>query len=177
MREQLLAANHFLMGTTNIVLLPLPSGWRIFDSGPTGPEVDQWTETAECRWMSEGYARYNLVRPHPEQPGLVRTEIELTIRARPAAAPPPPGPRFAAGANTGTVMLNGHAAAYSVGTVRRGLVPRREVPALHLLLTCPETARHLQLEMTAGYREGLPSATQADLLEVLETLASGFRCH
>jgi hypothetical protein len=156
MKQQLLAANHFVMGTTNILMIALPDTWRLLD-GYAAPEVDRWSECGERRWMSQGRAPYRLIEPHPEHPGLVRAEVELMITATPGAG--------------------GHEVRHAFTAARRGLLRRTEVPALHLEVGCPETGRRLRLEFSAAVRDGTPAADRADLERLLEALTTGMACH
>lgn len=157
-REQLLAAHHLIMGTTNILTVSLPEGWRLTD-GHAAPEVDRWTEYRGCRWMSQGRAPYRLVEPHPGQPGLVRAEVELLVTAAPLE------------------RAAGHNAAVTHTTVKRGLLRQREVPSALLTLECPQTGRRLMLELVAGLRGGAPTAAAEDLDRLLNAMAAGLSCH
>lgn len=176
MREQLLAANNFVMGTTNILIITLPDSWRMLE-GHSAPEVDLWSEYRERRWMRKGQATYRLVQPHPEEPGLVRGEVELLVTAVPAersAVRPARRVRFT---RSGQIQIGGHEARYQFGTVRHGLIHAREVATLHLEFVCDRTARRLHLELSALGQAQEPAAAEAQLEELLVALAEGVRCH
>ncbi|MEW8979851.1 MAG: hypothetical protein AB2385_15785 [Symbiobacterium sp.] len=158
MREQLLSARNLLLGTTNILLLAVPEGWRVLD-GPAAPEVDRWSERENRRWMSQGQASYRLAWVAPSAPGLARAEVELRIVASPLPAGVP------------------HAVRRRYVTLRRGLLPRREVPAAVVEVDCPLTERRLRLELVPALRrEGL-AAGQDDLEQLVRALLEGLRCH
>lgn len=186
MRAQLLAAENALIGPTNILLIGLPDAWRVA-RGYAEPELDQWREHAGSRWMSRGMAPYRLVEPHRERPHLVRAEVDFEIRARPVRArqrqpegqpeQTPPLGRLVATDEVGTVSLAGHEARFAFGRVRLGLFPRREVPALQVMFTCPESGRHLRLVWNASLRDGRVTAGREDLAALLRALSEGIRCH
>lgn len=157
MHEQLLAADNLVMGTTNILVIAVPEGWRIIN-GHAAPEVDGWSEYRERRWMSQGQAPYRLVEPHPDQPGMVRSEVELVISAKPTHA-------------------SDHSTRHTFGTVKRGFLPRRDVPALRLQVDCPQTGRRIQLDLQSSIRNGMPTAAREDLERLLKVLTEGLRCH
>lgn len=178
MREQLLAARNFMMGTTNILLFTVPDTWSLAD-GYASPEVEEWTEYSQRRWMARGRAPYRLVEPHPEQPGLVRAEVELLVTAVPwrLGAPGPGRFRLVHVADSGWLEWSGHPVEYAFGTVKRGFFPSREVEALHLRFECQPTARRITLELTASYRGGSGAATRQDLEALLAALGEGVCCH
>ncbi|MGE5675172.1 MAG: hypothetical protein ACM3XM_15085 [Mycobacterium leprae] len=179
MREQLLAADNFVMGTTNILLIALPDGWRMLE-GHAAPEVERWSTYRDRRWMLEGRAPYRLVRPHPDKPQLVAAEVELCITAKSASGRYPRGNRLDY-KETGQVAVGEHKGQYRLGTIRRGgllgLLPGMAVPALHLDLLCFETGRRIHLELNALRRGHEPTATESDLRALLRALQDSFRCH
>jgi len=157
MAEHVLSARHPLLGTANILLLAVPDGWRVLD-GPSRPEVDRWTQRDDLRWMSEGRATYRLVEAAPGAPGLARAEVELRITASPAAG-------------------EAHAVRPRHTAVRRGLLPRREVPAAEVEIDCPFTGRRLQLLLVPSLRGGRPTARPEDLEQLVRAMLEGLRCH
>ncbi|BAD39664.1 hypothetical protein [Symbiobacterium thermophilum] len=157
MREQLLAARNLVMGTTNILLLAVPDGWRVLE-GPSQPEIDRWSERADQRWMSEGRATYRLVAVAPEAPEFARAEVELRLTATPSAP-------------------DVHDVRHRFTTVRRGLLPRREVPAAEVEIDCPFTGRRLRLELSPAMRGNRPTARPEDLQRLVHTMLEGLRCH
>jgi hypothetical protein len=180
MGEQLLAARNALIGTTNILLIRLPEGWRLIE-GYGAPEIDRWTEYREARWMSQGHAVYRLIQPHPGDRGLVRCEVELSVLASPLGGPAP-----AAAARHGLAetlgsevcMVGGHEGFCLHGTVRRGLLPRRTVPALVLEWSCTQTGRSLRVMLNGiPRREALSSARAEDLETLARGLTEMLRCH
>lgn len=157
MREQLLAARNLVMGTTNILLLAVPDGWRVLE-GPSQPEIDRWSERVDQRWMSEGRATYRLVAVAPEAPEFARAEVELRLTASPGSS-------------------GEHAVRHGYTTVRRGLLRRREVPAAQVEIDCPPTRRRLQLTLVPALRDGTPAAGQEDLQQLVDVMLEGLRCH
>lgn len=157
MREHLLSARHPLLGTTNILILAVPDGWRVLD-GPAQPEVDRWTEREDLRWMSQGHAYYRLAAVAPEAPHLARAEVEVRLTATPSAA-------------------GAHGVRHRFTTVRRGLLPRREVPAAEVEVDCPPTARRLRLLLAPALRGGKPAAGPEDLQRLVDVMLEGLRCH
>ncbi len=176
MREQLLAANNLLIGTTNILLVGVPDTWRVA-RGHSGPEVERWSEYRTRRWMTLGQGPYRLVDPHPEQPALVRAEVELFITARPGEDATVAKHRLTTTGESGVMDLAGHEAHYTYGTVKRGFLRSSEVPALHLAWTCAETSRHLTVEYSASFQNGNVMATTDDLSQLLQALTQAIRCH
>jgi len=175
LREQLLAANNLLIGTTNLLLIGVPDTWCVAQ-GHAGPEVERWTQYRDRRWMTLGQAPYRLVDPHPQTPSLVRAEVELLVVARPAEAAPSDG-RLLHPGEAGEVELAGHQAHFTYGSVMRGFLRGREVPALQVAWTCPRTCRHILLEYSASFVDGGPTATLADLAVLLQAQVAGVRCH
>ncbi|BDG61075.1 hypothetical protein [Caldinitratiruptor microaerophilus] len=173
MRPHVLAARSVVFGTCNLVVLPVPEGWRLAD-GIAPPEVDTWRLRGDVSWATEGRGSYRLVGP--ERGGVV----EASLRFRPvreggaagaAGAEPAPAGATAPGPMarvdlSGDVEVAGHTARWALGVVRRGF-PRRLVPALALSYVCNHTGRHVELLL-----EG-----EADLRPWLDTLAAGLRCH
>lgn len=157
MREQLLAARNLVMGTTNILLLAVPDGWRVLE-GPSQPEIDRWSERADQRWMSEGRATYRLVEVAPDAPDLARAEVELRLTATPGSS-------------------GEHAVRHGHTTVRRGVLPRREVPAAQVEIDCPHTRRRLRLVLSPALRGGSPTARREDLERLVNVMLAGLRCH
>ncbi|HYG60894.1 MAG TPA: hypothetical protein VD902_22680 [Symbiobacteriaceae bacterium] len=164
MGSQLLAANNMLIGTTNMLVTGLPEGWRLLE-GYARPEVDEWTEYRDYRWVSRGQGVYLLVEPHPEQPGLVRAEVEFTVSASPTLVPTPGGEPFAVG---------GHEGFRYQGSVPKGLLPRRIMPALKVEWICPHTRRLLRIMLN-----GMPPAPldSVALGRLLSQVAAGVQCH
>lgn len=171
MKPHVLAARSVVFGTCNLVVLPVPEGWRVAD-GIAPPEVDGWRLRGDVSWATDGRGSYRLVGP--ERGGVV----EASLRFRPVREGELPGGAGAEPARraargpmarvdvSGEVEVAGHTARWTLGAVRRGL-PRRFVPALALSYVCSQTGRHVELLL-----EG-----EADLRPWLETLASGLRCH
>lgn len=157
MREHLLSARHALLGTTNILILAVPDGWRVLD-GPSQPEVDRWTQRGDLRWMSQGHAVYRLAWVAPDAPGFARAEVELRLTATPT-----PGAT--------------HGVRHRFTTVRRRLLPRREVPAAEVEIDCPETGRRLRLELSPALRGSRPTASAEDLEQLVKVMLEGLRCH
>jgi hypothetical protein len=177
MAEQLLAARNPLIGTTNILLIGLPDGWRLLE-GYGAPEIDLWTEYRERRWMSRGHAVYRLVEPHPGRPGLVRCEVELAVEATPLEGTAAGGRTAMAAVGVPVACkVGGHEGKCLYGTVRRGLFPRRTVPALVLEWTCPQTRRRIRIALNAVPRRAAATAEVADLERVVAALVAAVKCH
>lgn len=157
MREHLLSARHAVLGTTNILILAVPDGWRVLD-GPSQPEVDRWTQRGDLRWMSQGHAFYRLAWVAPDAPDLARAEVEVRLTATPSAP-------------------DVHDVRHRFTTVRRGLLPRREVPAAEVEIDCPFTGRRLRLELSPAMRGNRPTARPEDLQRLVHTMLEGLRCH
>lgn len=164
MAEQLLAAHNALMGTTNILVIGLPGGWRLLD-GYAHPEVDTWSEFRDRRWMSRGQGTYRLAEPHPGQPGLVRSEVEFSIYTSPTMT-------VALGGEP--LKICGHTGVCFQGTVPKGLFPRYNVPAITVEWACPETQRLIRLVVN-----GLPKAMveRPALRRLMDEVLAGVQCH
>jgi hypothetical protein len=163
MAEQLLAANNALLGTTNLLITGLPAGWRLLE-GYAHPEVDEWTEYREVRWVSRGHGVYRLVEPDPGRPGMVRCEVEFSVSAVPATGH---------GGEGGGPVVCGHQSSVWPGTAKKGLLPPRNVPALTLEWVCSHTRRRLRVVLNLLPHGG----TVADLERLLVSLTDGMRCH
>lgn len=120
---QLLAANSFLFGTTNLLVLNLPQEWTL-RTGYQRPEVDARHVVGEVNWATLGSAHY-YVRG-PETTGLVELWVRLRPKPRPVQGEP--------------IEVAGHA-----GTLRRWQDARR---LEHLLIrwSCPKSGRAVELE-------------------------------
>ncbi|MFO7172545.1 MAG: hypothetical protein DIU70_006220 [Bacillota bacterium] len=82
MELHLLAARQFLLGTCNLMLLPLPPGWRLVD-GPAPPEVDRWLRRDGVAWAVAGRGSYRvLVAGEAGQPGQALS-LEVRVEGRP----------------------------------------------------------------------------------------------
>lgn len=173
MHEQLLAARNSLMGTTNILLIGLPDNWRLIE-GHAQPEVDRWTEYQDRRWMSQGHGLYRLVEPHPAHHGLVRCEVELVVTAWPQGKGPGAPAQLAV---TGRQTACGHEASVRSGTLKRGFWPRLTVPAMTAEWSCAQTARQIRLVLQAVPMKNGPSASSADLENLLAELVAAVQCH
>ncbi|HWI51037.1 MAG TPA: hypothetical protein VNT01_02700 [Symbiobacteriaceae bacterium] len=164
MGSQLLAAHNLLMGTANLLVLGLPEGWLLME-GYAHPEVDAWTEYQNRRWVSRGQGVYRLVEPHPGQPGLIRSEVELSVLATPSQVLAEGGEPFEVAGHPGVIFQ---------ATVPKGLWPRRSLPALKVEWLCPHTGRLLRLLVNGV----LPAPLGREaLMRLLEAIAAGVQCH
>lgn len=144
---QLLAANSFLFGTTNLLVLNLPDGWTL-RNGYQQPEVDARQLVGSVNWATMASANYH-VRP----PGAAKP-IELWVRIQPKPRP----------ASGDTTMVSGHQGSSTLYRDAKG--------AEHLLLrwSCPKSGRAIELEAQGP---GQPEAPLADLLAALQRC----QCH
>ncbi|MCG0239256.1 MAG: hypothetical protein L6E13_08570 [Firmicutes bacterium] len=170
MELHLVATRHFLLGTCNLVLLPLPPGWRLVD-GPVPPEVDRWLRRDGVAWATAGRGSYRVLVPGEGGAGRPGQALSLEVRVGPVpglevrvGGRPPLARVHAAGSG----LLAGHPGTWALGEVGRGF-PRRFRPALWVDLECPETERRLSL-----FAEG---AEPAVLERFLAALRAGPLCH
>lgn len=135
--RQVLAANNLLLGTTNLLVLNLPPGWRL-QSGIQRPEVDARRVVGSVCWATQGAAHYFLKPPDS------KARVDLWARIRPRA------PRGV----TGTpVVVAGHAGVCEINEERPGMV------RLMLRWECPESGRFIELEARGAVSlEGLAQA-------------------
>jgi hypothetical protein len=152
-----IAARNLVFGVSNFFVLPVPVPWELV-RGPFPPEVDVWTRRGNVSWVTEGRAAYLL-----HDRGTKRG-VELHIDVRRHA---PPGPWRAAGRNS--AVIGGHRAGYSVGTLHRGLWPRRRLHRLEAGFVCEPLSRVVTLQLIAAYGQEV-------LLDLLRALGD-VQCH
>jgi hypothetical protein len=131
----LLAANHVLLGPTNLFILGLPDGWRLA-TGQGHPEVDAMVHWRGCQWMKTGRAWYYL------WPGPGPARLEMTVHVGERGAHPPDERIEEAEFNTA-----GHAGRYALGYRRRRWPGPARRPLLWATLECQQTERRLDLEI------------------------------
>ncbi|HYF94864.1 MAG TPA: hypothetical protein VD969_21840 [Symbiobacteriaceae bacterium] len=164
MGQQLLAARNALLGTTNLLVLAVPEGWRLLD-GYAQPEVDSWSEYRDRRWMRHGQGVYRLVEPHPEQRGLVRCEVELSVSTTDVMT-------LAMGGEP--VDIGEHGGVCFHGQVPKGWLGRRTVPAITVEWACPQTQRLVRLVVN-GLQQAPVERTV--LRRLMDGLLAGVQCH
>jgi hypothetical protein len=161
-QPKLLAANHLLLGSTNIGIIPLPDGWALA-TGRAQPEVDGTVDHGGCRWMRGGHGWYWL------WPASGRRH-ELVVHASPAPARRPPA--LARTVEEGTFAASGHQGRYRLG-FRSAWVPRpAPLPHLWAEIACDRTRRWLALELM-----GPAGSLDLGPLEAFLRGLEGFRCH
>ncbi len=136
---QLLAANSFLFGTTNLLVLDLPPEW-VLRNGVQQPEIDARHLVGSVNWATQATAHYYLQVPEAAKP------VELWVRLQPKPRP----------AEGDYVSIAGHH-----GT---GRAWRDEKGAEHLLVrwSCPKSGRAVELEA-----QGQTQASLSELLSAL----------
>lgn len=157
-RDHVVAATHFVLGPSNFIVIRLPENWDL-RLGRHPMDVDYTVPYDGVRWAQEGWASGLLVDAR------ARRAIELTVRTARGSIPPPKleGPR------PGAFKIGGHAASYSLGSARFGLLRTKLYRVLHVSYRCDETQRLVDLRfMHRGDEE---------LLEGLLTPLAGTRCH
>jgi len=154
-----LAAAHFLLGASNLLVLALPDGWQLA-TGRGQPEVDATLVQGDYRWARQGRAWYYL------WPAGGRPRLDLTVHIGEAAA----GPDDVT--DRGTFSAGGHAGRWLLGRRRQPWLGRTSWPLLTADLACPVTDRQLALELAGPAR-------WPDLGPLLEFAAvlEGLECH
>lgn len=170
LKSHLVATRNLLLGTCNLLILPLPEGWRLVD-GYSPPEVDRWVKRDGVAWATAGRGSYRVVassgRPDDHRPRVLSLDVRLAPAGN-SGSPEPWGAEPARVREAGSGTLAGHRARWALGEVLRGF-PRRLRPALAIRLECPETGRRIDLLF-----EGEDAALQE---EVLAALRQGPVCH
>lgn len=160
--RQPIAARNLVFGVSNFFVLPVPSPWELV-RGPFQPEVDRWTHLGNVSWVTEGRAAY-LLYDRGTKRG-VELHIDVKKRSRRPQAPPP--------ARSTTIpnaaVIGGHQAGCSIGTLQRGLWPRRTLHRLHVAFVCEPLSRAITLELIGAYG-------QDALLHLLRALGD-VQCH
>jgi len=158
--RQPIAARNLVFGVSNFFVLPVPPPWELV-RGPFQPEVDTWTRRENVSWVTEGRAAYLLY-----DRGTKRG-VELHIDVTRRSARPEPRPRGTVIRDS--VVIGGHGADYIIGTLRRGLFPRRTLHRLHVTFACEPLARAIALDLVGAYGTNV-------LLELLRALQE-LQCH
>lgn len=160
--RQPIAARNLVFGVSNFFVLPVPAPWELV-RGPFQPEVDTWTRRESVSWVTEGRAAY-LLHDRGTKRGI---ELHIDVKKR---SEPPTAPSFPRSTtNSNSVVIGGHRADYSIGTLRRGLWPRRTLHRLHVGFICEPLSRTISLELIGAYG-------QDPLLQLLRTLGD-LQCH
>lgn len=171
----MLAARHLVFGTTNLLVLHLPTGWRIRE-GIGAPEVDARLLHAGRAWCTIGRAHYVLwgEAPGPQQ-APPRLELELRLQQADGRAREPDPPAFTRVETEGTTALGSHPARYMLGDIRHGLFGRERRTALWVCAHCDETERWLALTFRAPLRRA--GTTDPGHLAAMLALLPEARCH
>lgn len=164
-----------MLGTTNLLVLSLPPGWRIRE-GIGAPEVDARTLHAGRAWGTAGQAHY-VLWGEPPSPQHAAPRLELNVHLYPAGSRPegPPAPAFTRIDAEGDTELGGHRARYILGTIRHGLFGRERRSALWACALCAETERWLSLTARAPLRR--VTADDPGHLGALLARLPEARCH
>lgn len=163
-RPYVLAAQSFVIGSTNFVLLGLPPGWRAL-KGPFPPEVDRRVERGDVSWALEGQASFAL-QGRLGGPETERALLRLQVY---------PGPLrrerlLARVEEEEGIMLGGHEGLRRVGFVRKGWGPWGGFLAAASFETfCPQTGRTLHILLESG--------TPQVVAALADALSRYWRCH
>ncbi|MHB9146615.1 MAG: hypothetical protein ACYC5Y_14950 [Symbiobacteriia bacterium] len=144
---QLLAANSFLFGTTNLLVLDLPTGW-VLRSGYQQPEVDARHLVGKVSWATLANAHYYLQAP--EAAGSIEFWVRIFLKPRPVGGDP--------------ITIAGHQGTCKTWQDDKGFE--------HQLVrwSCPRSGRALELEAQG---RGLAQGQMAALAEALQRC----QCH
>lgn len=156
--RQPIAARNLVFGVSNFFVLPVPAPWELV-RGPFQPEVDTWTRRESVSWVTEGRAAY-LLHDRGTKRGI---ELHIDVKKR---SEPPTAPSFP---RRDSAVIGGHSAGYSIGTLRRGLWPRRTLHRLHVTFVCEPLSRAITLELIGAYGQDV-------LLQLLRPLGD-LQCH
>lgn len=163
----MLAAQSFMMGSTNFVLVGLPAGWKA-GKGPFPPEVDRRVERGEASWAVEGQASFELQGPlatGEKARGLLRLYVGAGEGGK-----VPGAFRLARVDGEDRLLLGGHEGVFRWGWVRTGLGPWASfIPAAAWTAFCPATGRSLHLLVESSRAEAVD--------EVARAVAEYWRCH
>lgn len=159
--RQPIAARNLVFGVSNFFVLPIPPPWELV-RGPFEPEVDTWTHRGDVAWVTEGRAAY-LLYDRGTKRGV---ELHIGVARRLAGGLPPRPPGDAL---RDSIVVGGHSAGYAIGTVRRGLWPRRTLHRLRVSFACEPLSRVITLELIGAYGREL-------LLDLLRPLGE-LQCH
>lgn len=158
MARQPIAAQNLVFGVSNFFMLPVPPPWELV-RGPFQPEVDTWTRRDNVAWVTEGRAAY-LFFDRGTKRGV---EFHIAVTRR-SARPAPPSPRGIVLRDS--LVIGGHGANYAVGTLRRGLFPRRTLHRLHVTFACEPLSRAIALDLIGAYGPGVLLALLRGLQEL-----------
>lgn len=160
MRKHVVAAENFLLGPTNFVVVALPEGWKLL-RGTSPPEVDSNRLFGDVQWVTSGRSPHLLIQPErrtgAEMHILIhrgRRSLEK-LKASPGARPFP--------------VQSGHEAFFLLHQVRRGLWWGSVENGVRLAVFCDRTDRTITLEIAGRIGE-------AEIDELLEAL-QGVECH
>ncbi|HXH12231.1 MAG TPA: hypothetical protein VNP04_21005 [Alphaproteobacteria bacterium] len=157
-----IAANNFLFGVSNFLVLPLPAAWELV-RGPFEPEVDRQIRRGDTSWVQEGRTMYLLI--HRGRRATVECHIAIAQRWTPL--------HFPSGKEAwhrGQIEIGGHAAAYILGTQLRGWWSRKRVVMLRTAFYCDALARRVGIELLGEGSE------ERHLQELLLALSQA-QCH
>jgi hypothetical protein len=132
---RLLAVHHVLLGPVNLLVIGLPDGWAL-RAGRWQPEVERTVARGDRRWAQVGRGSYALI-PGPGQAAL---DLAVHLGGR--------RPRPDETVEQGGFAAAGHAGRLALGYRVRPWIGRARWPVLWAALDCPETGRHLELELS-----------------------------
>lgn len=139
-----IAARNIVFGISNFFVLPVPPPWELV-RGPFQPEVDTWIHRANASWVTEGRAAYLLFDRGTKRG--IELHIDVKRRSlRPGEPSMPPGIVL-----RDSALIGGHTALYTIGTLRRGLWPRRTLHRLQVSFVCDPLARAITLDLIGAY--------------------------
>lgn len=159
MKKHIIAAENFLLGATNFVVVTLPEGWTLL-RGTSPPEVDSNRQFGGVQWVTSGRSPHLLVQPERKTGAEMHILIQRgrrpldKVKASPKACPFP--------------LQSGHEA-FLLHLVRRGLWRGASENGVRLSVFCDRTDRTITLEITGRIGE-------AEIQELLEAL-QGVECH
>ncbi|MDR5694874.1 MAG: hypothetical protein QN198_12375 [Armatimonadota bacterium] len=160
MRKHVIAAENFLLGATNFVVVTLPEGWKLL-RGISPPEVDSNRLFGEVQWVTSGRSPHLLVQPERRSGAELHVLVNRgrrmldKLKASPGARP--------------FFLHSGHEAFLLHHQVRRGLWRGYLEKGVRLSLFCDRTDRTITLEITGRIGE-------TEIQELLEAL-QGVECH